>query len=251
MELFQLSRSNMADFLVALKGEGDQTPLTVLQSAWANSHQNEVHNGTSLPAFMETKMPAVFEKFIKENKSKIGFSINEIVMLGNQIEFTNLSPTAVQNWVKRDVKNLIGSPQLGKKYTVDQAAILLIIEDLKSSLDFESIRKVLTLVFNNPADRTDDVIDPLTLYAAYASIFEKIHHERLIPGDISVPINLQIEEFIKKESETLIPTFTGLNEEQRNIVLNVLIMTTLTVLSSYYQTLTKQYMTATLFLNGI
>ena len=40
----------------------------------------------------------------------------------------------MQNWVKRDIKEMIGSPQKGKKYSIEQAALLFIVEDLKQHL---------------------------------------------------------------------------------------------------------------------
>ncbi|HLO12659.1 MAG TPA: DUF1836 domain-containing protein [Pseudoneobacillus sp.] len=250
MELFQLSRKNMAKFLFALKGNGSQTPLVCLQKAWASTHQQEVQDGKSLPAFIETRMPPIFEKLIKAKVGHIGLSINEIVSLGNQIEFTNLSSSAVQNWVKRDVKELIGTPRLGKKYTVEQAATLFIVEDLKATLDFDSIRKVLALIFNNPDDQLDDVVDPIEFYAAYASIFEKLHHQNFIEND-NVPFNIKIEQYIKKEALNTLQNFTYIKGQQKDIVLNVIIMASFTILSAYYQSFTKKYMTATLFLHGI
>ena len=39
----------------------------------------------------------------------------------------------MQNWVKRDIKEMIGSPQK-KKYSIEQAALLFIVEDLKQHL---------------------------------------------------------------------------------------------------------------------
>jgi hypothetical protein len=252
LETFQLSRKKMAELLISLKSEVEDQPLAILKEVWLQNHRQEVANGKSVTAFIETEMPPIFEKIINIKKRPVGFSINEIVSLGNQIEFTNLSSTAVQNWVKRDVKELIGSPQLGKKYSVDQAAILLIVEDLKASLDFESIRKILTLVFNNPDDRTDDIINPIDFYGAYSAIFDKIHHyvfDDNYPFG-KQPLNTQIEQFIKDESFHAIQSFHYLNDEQTVIVLNILVISSLTVQSTYYQALTRKHATAALFLHG-
>jgi hypothetical protein len=243
LELFQLSRKSMADFLFSLKGEGDYTPKEILQNAWAAAHEK---SGKSMEAFLDTKMPAIFEKLLRADLRKIGFSINEIVALGNQIEFTNLSSTAVQNWVKRDVKELIGSPQLGKKYSVDQAAMLFIVEDLKATLDFDSIRKILALLFNDLDDRTDDVIEPISFYSAYAAIFEKAHHQNIVGESM----HEQIEKCIKKEALRTLENFQDLTDQQKDIVSIILVTASLTVLSAYYKSLTKKYVTATLFLNG-
>lgn len=245
LELIQLSRKCMADFLFSLKGEGAGSPRAVLHEAWATALRNELKGGESIEAFIGTKMPPIFEKILRANLPKVGFSINQIVKMGNQIEFTNLSSTAVQNWVKRDVKQLIGSPQLGKKYTVEQAATLFIVEDLKASLDFDSIRQILALLFNNPEDRTDDVIDPLQFYRAYAAIFEKAYNQ-----DVAGQSNhSQIDQYIQKEALILLDSFQDLTAEQNKIVSNVLVTATLSVLSAYYKTMTRKYVTAAMSSN--
>lgn len=243
LELFQLSRKSMADFLLSLKGEGELSPKQILQQAWTAAHAKK---GISTEAFLDTKMPAIFEKLLRADLKKLGFSINEIVALGNQIEFTHLSSTAVQNWVKRDVKDLIGSPHLGKKYSVDQAAMLFIVEDLKATLDFDSIRKILTLLFNDLEDRSDDLIEPIPFYAAYASIFEKTHHHNILGESM----HDGIETCIKQEALQALAGFQDFTDQQKDIVSNILVTASLTVLSAYYKSLTKKYVTATLFLNG-
>jgi hypothetical protein len=249
VELFQLSRKDMAEFLMSLKGSATTAPKRVLQEAWVSAHPKELNKGKTLPAFIDTQIPPIFEKLIKAEKNQVAFSLNEIVQLGNQIKFSHLSSTTVQNWVKRDVKELIGTPQHGKKYTIEQAATLFIVEDLKASLDFDSIRKILKLVFNNPADRSDDIVDPLHLYAAYASIFDKLQHHSC-EGE-GQPHKLRIEQKIQKAAAEQLHIFTELDDEQKEMVLNVMVTAALTVFSAYYQSLVKKYMTATLFLQDL
>ena len=239
METFTLTRKNMADLLLSLNGDYNRTPHMVLQDAWSSNID-----------FFSAEMSPILKKIMKPAKKEIGFSLKEIVSLGNQIEFTSFPQSTVQNWVKRDVKELIGSPKLGKKYTTEQAAMLFIVEDLKSTLDFESIRKILTLVFNNIDDRTDDIVNPTDLYAAYASVFDKIHHEPLQAQKSSPTgsVNQLIDQFIKEECRSMLASFEGINEENLNIVLNVLIVSVLTVQSSYYQAVTKEYVDVALLL---
>ncbi|MGD6804568.1 DUF1836 domain-containing protein [Rossellomorea vietnamensis] len=251
MEAFKLSRKNMADLLLSLNSPTEPSPLTVLQETWSSSHEDKIKNGKTLNAFLSTEMPAIFEKCIKAENEEIGFSINEIVSLGNQIEFTNFSPSAVQNWVKREVKELIGTPQIGRKYTVDQAAILFIVEDLKAALDFESIRNVLALIFNNPEDRTDDMVNPVDLYSAYASVFDKIHRHSAPSLQEASSLNGCVAALIKEECQTFLPVFKGADQENLHIVLNVLISSTLTVQAAYYQLLARKYAGAALFLKGM
>jgi hypothetical protein len=133
-------------------------------------------------------LPPILHKIIglEGARSKsIGFSMNDIVALGNQMEYANLSTTTVQNWIKRDVKDIIATPQAGKKYSVEQVATIFVIEDLKSSLDFESIRRMLGLIFNDPRSDDDDVIHPVDFLAAYAEVYEKFRTKGLAVADIA------------------------------------------------------------------
>jgi hypothetical protein len=233
----------MAEFLFSLNGTGKKSPKEVLEESRTSINVKVVKAGALKVS--GTDMPPIFEKLLKTTSPIIGFSINQIVELGNQIEFTHLTPTAVQNWVKREVKQLIGSPRLGKKYTVEQAATLLIVEDLKASLDFESIGKILALLFNNPEDREDDVIDPLRFYHAYATIFEKAYHQNLAEENM----HQNMDQFIQKEALNLVETFEELSREQKNMVSSILLTASLSVFSAYYKTLTRKYCTAALFTN--
>jgi hypothetical protein len=228
----------MAEFLFSLNGIGTKSPKEVLEEARA-SIKPKVDKAID----SETDMPPIFGKLLKATTSSIGFSINQVVELGNQIEFTHLTPTAVQNWVKREVKQLIGSPQLGKKYTVEQAATLFIVEDLKASLDFDSIGKILALLFNNPEDREDDVIDPLRFYHGYATIFEKAYHQNLAEDNM----HQNMDQFIQREALNLVETFEDLNAVQKDMVSKILLTASLSVLSAYYKSLTKKYFTDALF----
>ncbi|BCB02604.1 DUF1836 domain-containing protein [Bacillus sp. KH172YL63] len=237
MNTTNLTRKNMADLLLALNGTTGTPPLTVLQE--------------TSPAFHNEKdLPPIIQKLLKPVKGEIGFSLNEIVSLGNLIEFTNFPQSTVQNWVKRDVRGLIGSPQLGKKYTTEQAAMLFIVEDLKATLDFDSIRKVLTLVFNNIDDRTDDIVNPTDLYFAYATVFDQIHHHRgPILETAQDSFNDTIKIFVNEKCKSLLSSFRNLKEEELSIVLNVMVLLVMTVQSGFYQAETKKYMSGALALS--
>lgn len=234
-----LSRRQMARLLTILNGQKDEPLLTILKEAWTE-HQKQ---GKNSPTFTDTELPVMLEKLIKKNGKEIsGFSINEIVALGNLLFYTNLSQGAVQNWVKRDVKELIGSPMAGKKYTVSQAATLFIVEDLKHCLDFESIRHVLKLVFNNPEDRSDDLIDPVDFYSAYAEIVESLQYVRFPDG---ARLNLQIQGWIEQEAKTMAGALSGLSDEQKSRVQHVLAIAAFAAQTAYFQYAAKQVLHAT------
>lgn len=257
MQMFQLTRKQMAGLLLSLAGQIDKTPLAVLREAWSRAHQIDIRDGKSLGAFMSTSLPPIFEKMIKMKQRGEGFSLTDIVAMGNQIEYTHFSVTSVQNWVKRDFKDWIGSPRLGKKYSIDQTAILFIIEDLKAALDFESIRKLLALVFNDPHIEADDLIRPLQLYSAYSSIFEDLdaNNDQVLDlsGHESGMRNQDhmLENLIKHRADQFASTLTGLKEEQREAVSHMIFIATISVQTSYFQSLARRYWNAAVFLQNL
>lgn len=154
----------------------------------------------------------------------IGFSMNDIVSLGNQMEYANLSTTTVQNWIKRDVKDLIATPQAGKKYSVEQVATIFIIEDLKSSLDFDSIRRILSLIFNDPRSDDDDVIHPVDFLAAYAKIYEALRNSGVPIADVI------------RHAHEFSATLTLLSDDQRSSVEHAITVAVLSLQASSFQT---------------
>ncbi|MCM3782720.1 DUF1836 domain-containing protein [Neobacillus mesonae] len=242
-ELFSLTRSEMAQLLLSIEGQHKETPLIMLQKAWNKHHEDDVMNGNTLPAFLSTSLPPIMEKLIKGNRAA-GFSLQEIASLGQMIEYSNVSLTSMQNWVKRDFKEYLSSPKVGKKYSIHQASLLFIIDDLKSVLDFDSIRHLFEGVFNHPEREDDDLISPLKLYSAYADLFEQLtgQHEQTIHTDKIAEVE------IRSAAEAMAGQFTHLSEKQRLMIRNILFIGTLSIQTTYLYCLSRRYLNATLFL---
>lgn len=221
MKTIQLKRSDMARLLLALKGESGQTPLELLNQLGFS------HDGP------ENALPDI----IKNHKPfPRGLSTNEIVALAKLCELTSLKSTSIQNWIKRDIKELIGAPELGKKYSIEQAAILLIVRDLKTVFDFDTIRQLLMSLFNTLSDRSDDLISPLTYYAAYGEILERM--ESITIFSLS---KHEMEEEISKKIETSRDLFQDISHELWIQVKNILTVTVLSVIASYLQRRTELF----------
>jgi hypothetical protein len=256
LETFTLTRKEMAQMLLAMKGAADRSPLMILQEAWKKNHLTQMKHGSSLTAFLSTHLPPVMEKMIK-HESMEGFSLQEIVSLGNQIEYTNISITSMQNWVKRDFKDYLGSPKLGKKYSVDQAALLFIIDDMKHCLDFEAIRKLLHVVLRKPEEDSDDLLGPAELYAAYSRLFEELDANNDQVMDVQGHgfgkrnYDALTETTIRHKADQYACSLEGLNAEQKEAVRNVLFIAMVSVQTAYFHSLARRYMNATLFLHGL
>jgi hypothetical protein len=246
----------MAVILLSLKGRAIKTPLTVLQEAWKKNHQADMDHGKSLSAFLSTQLTPVLEKMIKHDHVE-GLSLQEIVSLGNQIEYTHMSITSMQNWVKRDFKQFLGSPQMGKKYSIDQAAMLFIIDDLKNCLDFESIRKLFEIIFQRPEDEHDELVGPVDLYAAYSRLFEEMDANNDQLMDVqghSAGRRKQdaLTEFtIRQKAEQYGSSLEHLNTRQQEAVRNILFISMVSVQNAYFHSLARRYLHATLFLHKL
>ncbi|WP_223703013.1 DUF1836 domain-containing protein [Sutcliffiella deserti] len=176
--------------------------------------------------------PESFQKLLDKNTgAEIGLTMTNIVWLGNQLESADYTEPALKNWVKREVKEYIGAPQVGRKYSIQQAALLFIVKDLKVLLDFEAIRKVIGSIFNNPVDRTDDIISPVVFYKAYACLYENLIAQREILS----------EEHIKEEVKAYITRDPFLGENEKGKVIRALVVAVFAVRTTYLKTLAYQY----------
>ncbi|QWU07673.1 DUF1836 domain-containing protein [Heyndrickxia coagulans] len=196
----------------------------------------------------------IFTKILKKNTDDFGFSLNEIVALGSQIENTNFTLTAIQNWVKRDIKEMIVAPEKGKKYSIDQMALLFLVEDLKTALDFDSIRKLLQLIVNDPEDEHDDLINPVQLYATYSQLFEELNSMREVgrfPAGKHEHMISAMEGMITEKAEEMISKYISPDDPKKEAIRNTIVIATLSVFTAYFQMLARRYLTATIFLQNM
>lgn len=253
MDTFHLTRKEMAELLLSLKGWNEKKPLKILQEGWIRSTRNSMNDRGTFNTLVSTYLPPIFDKILKGNQIDIGLSLNEIVALGNQIENTSFSSTAVQNWVKRDIKEMIVSPQKGKKYSLEQTALIFLVEDLKFSLDFESIRRLLKLIINDPEDNEDDLINPIRLYSTYSILFDELNMIGILLNEKEPNIHTvtTMEKIIERKARDIVEGYSNINHSQREAIKNSIVIATLSVYTSYYQMLAKRYLKAALFAQNI
>ncbi|MDQ0223695.1 DUF1836 domain-containing protein [Metabacillus niabensis] len=212
----QLTRKQMTTLLYALKGESNHQPSYIIEKVIGENPQHAI----IIPPFLTRSK--------RRTGHEIGLSSNDIVALANLCELTSLKSTSIQNWIKRDVKELIGPPELGKKYSIEQTAMLLIVKDLKNVFDFERIRKLLTVVFNTLSDRSDDLINPIAFYEMYADVIDSFHTIPTIPDQ-------SLELTITNQVDSYSTQFSNLTGEQWKPIRHVLVITVFAVLASHFQ----------------
>ncbi len=88
------------------------------------------------------------------------FSVTTGLMLSQIKEITGLDAPALQNWIKR---GWVSSP-VGKRYSIDQVARILIINMLRDTFQLEKIAFLMTYINGRAGDKSDDIIPESVLY---------------------------------------------------------------------------------------
>ncbi|CAM3511777.1 DUF1836 domain-containing protein [Marinicrinis lubricantis] len=253
MRPFYLTRTEMALLLQSLK-EQHSSPITIFQQAWAKHHRHTEEIDTE-DFMLRTVFPPIFDKLMKEGSVSKGLSLNDIVQLGSQIEYTDMPLSTVQNWVKRDVKEIIGAPRMGKKYGVNQAALLFIVDDLKHTLDFVSIRTMLGFLFNHPDTDDDDILHPLDFYALYAGIFEELdqNNDQLldIGPNHAKALHKQdhlTEELILRRVKKSVEQLSHMDSQQQRKLQYALSIAIISVQTAYFRHMANSFYHATIFI---
>ncbi|QNK54464.1 DUF1836 domain-containing protein [Paenibacillus sp. PAMC21692] len=246
MDGFSLTRAEVGHLLMAMESGGQEQPADIMQKAW--SARSQTRRLSDHPVLSEP-LPAIAMKLMKSGTPK-GLSLHEIAELGQLVEFASPSATSMQNWVKRDFKSIFVCPQAGKKYAPGQAALLYMIDDLKSSLDFESIRNLFAILFGKPDCREGSsakpFIEPVALYKSYAALYE----EMKVLGRSGVRIGSQLEEHVRMRADKAANLLALGTEPEREALRNFLLVAVISVQSAYCQALARRYSEATLFLGG-
>lgn len=247
MESFTLTRKEMSTLLLSLQGASELTPLSILQQAWHKKRPIVDREGYVPSSY--TELPHIINKLLKGTKFS-GFSLHDIADLGQLIEHSNLSITSIQNWVKRDFKDMFVTTKEGRKYAVNQAAMLYIIDDLKSTLDFLSIRKLFQTLFFNE----DRLIEPIHFYRIYSYMFEEMdaNDDQVFdivghgPGGRSQ--DSLLEKMVQGHADRITQKLTYLSSKEQKIVSNLLVIAAVSVQTSYLHSISKKYYSATVFL---
>ena len=79
---------------------------------------------------------------------------------------TGLEPYLIQNWVKR---GFLTSP-VGRVYSREQFARIIIINMLRQALQIDRICGLIKVISGNPDDRSDDLISDEELYHMYVDM---------------------------------------------------------------------------------
>lgn len=250
METLTFRRKDMADLMLSLNGQLEKSPLVIIQDTWRIQHESDLEQGKSMSAFLATALPPLIEKMIKSD-IKPAFSLSDIVALGTQIEFTQFSVTSIQNWVKRDFKELIGLPEDGKKYSLQQVALFFIIEDLRSSLDYDSMRKLFDILFSSSSSRGKQTITPLEFYSVYAELYEVLDARyRNYTGNSQDFISKWDHMLDEAAHEYAVNRCPLADAKEQEMLKNAIHVAIIAVHSSSFNSLARRYVNGMVFLHN-
>ncbi|REK76212.1 DUF1836 domain-containing protein [Paenibacillus paeoniae] len=242
MEPYWLTRQDLAHVLRSLEERGGKKPSDILRHAWMRNESGTEHgNLTGSP------LPPIAEKLMRCSERR-GFSLHEIADLGHLLDFSTLSVTSMQNWVKRDFKLYFHCPHAGKKYSLDQTALLLMIDDLKANLDFETIRRLFAMLFRE-CDESGKPgpagITPLVLFDRYTDLFHLLDQRKLW----DTMNGAQLEQTVWKEAAKSAETMTVLSAEQKAALHHMLFVAVISIQAARLQALARRYCHAALYMS--
>jgi hypothetical protein len=99
--------------------------------------------------------------------------LSQVVEVAHRVSQNDINNTHIQNWVRR---NYLPHPQK-KKYTREQVANILLLNDLRNVLSLEEASQLLQFVNLKLDDNSDDRINPAKLYKYYSEIFDLTHKD--------------------------------------------------------------------------
>ncbi|HBV86688.1 DUF1836 domain-containing protein [Desulfosporosinus sp.] len=150
----------------------------------------------------------------------------QVIEVAKQVSQNDINPTHVQNWVRR---KYLPHPQK-KKYSHEQVANILLINDLRDILSLEEVSHLLGYVNESFLDTSDDRIDPAKLYRYYSQIFD----------ESQMNWEKSLQELEKEIEETLIDD--EMVEEDREKVASTLVILNLLAKANLYKQVAKRFL---------
>jgi DNA-binding transcriptional MerR regulator len=94
------------------------------------------------------------------------FTATNGITLSQVCEITGLEPGTVQNWIKRGYVN----PPVGRKYSKNHMARIILINLLRDTFVIERIADLLSHINGDLLDRSDDIMDDSEIYQCLCDI---------------------------------------------------------------------------------
>lgn len=147
------------------------------------------------------------------------FEMTDGLALSQLCAITQIEPATIQNWVKR---GFVSRP-VGKRYSKEQCARILMIHALRDTIQLERIVGLISYVNGNLLDTADDIILDSDLYQYFCHVTATLTEKG------SMETNM-IQETISRELEDYQGT-----EEEKDKLKNALRIMTLSYEANHLQ----------------
>ena len=113
-------------------------------------------------------------------KAANGLTLSQICSM------SKLEPSTIQNWIKR---GYVPHP-VGKKYTERHLARILLIAQLRESMQIDRIGELLRYINGDTDDESDDIISEQELYDLFCEIAKRLQSQ--------YPVSVRIGETVQE-----------------------------------------------------
>ncbi|MEL1136497.1 DUF1836 domain-containing protein [Desulfitobacterium sp. THU1] len=152
--------------------------------------------------------------------------LSQVVEVAQRVSHNDINNTHIQNWVRREY---LPHPQK-KKYTREQVANILLLNDLRNILSLEDASQLLRFVNLDLSDNTDDRINPAKLYRYYSEIFDLTQADWVT----------SLEQLPEEVNEAL--SGEELNPEDRDKVAATLVILNLLARANLYKQIAQEWL---------
>ncbi|MCQ2470528.1 MAG: DUF1836 domain-containing protein [Clostridia bacterium] len=149
--------------------------------------QEKLIPGTVLHYSDESGIFSVFKPMITAAKG---------LTLGQVCSITGLSPSTIQNWVKR---GFVAHP-INKKYFSRQLARILLISSLRECMQIDRIGELMKMVNGSADDESDDIISEEALYEYFCEIIRCMDSQGTFHTEAKEIIERTISEYTGPDS---------------------------------------------------
>lgn len=152
--------------------------------------------------------------------------LSQVVEVAQRVSQNDINNTHIQNWVRR---KYLPHPQK-KKYSREQVANILLLNDLRNILSLEEASQLLRFVNLDLDDNTDDRINPAKLYRYYSEIFDLTQKDWVT----------SLEQLPKEVNQIL--AGEELTEEDKDKVVATLVILNLLARANLYKQIAQQWL---------
>ena len=134
------------------------------------------------------RQPCRIAEYLPLIQATNGLTLSQVCKL------SSLEPSTIQNWIKR---GYVPHP-VGKKYRERHLARILLIAQLRESMQIDRVGELLRYVNGDADDESDDIIAEEALYDLFCDIAQELR-EKLTPPD---QIGQRVAEFLDDSVKT-------------------------------------------------